>query len=386
MTAFNFSKFLSRIAKKGDNTDGIIDARLEKARGKTEEPVQVTEEQLSGDYRAKKEVGTITEDLLEDVRTGAGDALVEGMLNSSKSTLHKHRNGEASAGDINKVEEQRLARKDRQEKEEQELANETGKKSRLLDNDTSKDDGLKLAGWKWGFTRTAGPVAPNSPDAIYYCCGCGQTYDENAMECDRCHARGLIKRAPGKYLPKPLDTSKPMPTIQSAGAQGKVVTAQWSWERKDPFSALVDEEGGSDIGTTVSDLEEDSGDILPGEDTSLTRERLKELRNPAFDLPKEEEVVDFSEDLEKEPVFEETIAGRTTATGTRMDIMEVACLDMGKYENEFGQLDKAGERQLVADVMAYLVEEHPEMRKNITPKMLNLTKIRDGKAFYLKPV
>ena len=91
-SSFNFSKFLTALAEKAGNTEGIIDARLEKARGDTKEPGQITEEQLAGDYRAKEEEETITEDLLEKVRTGSGDALVEGMLNTSKSKLVQHRN------------------------------------------------------------------------------------------------------------------------------------------------------------------------------------------------------------------------------------------------------------------------------------------------------
>ena len=396
-SSFNFSKFLTALAEKAGNTEGIIDARLEKARGDTKEPGQITEEQLAGDYRAKEEEETITEDLLEKVRTGSGDALVEGMLNTSKSKLVQHRNEDASAGDINKVEEQRLARKDRQEMEKQELANETGKKSRLLDNNTSKSDGLKLAGWQWGFTRTAGMVDRTSPDSYFYCKGCGQTYDEQAPKCERC-GDSNIARIPGKYMPKPkldanpaLDTGKPMPKIQSA--KGRVVTARWSFETqdpRDPFNVLDqarEDEGETDFAPRrPSRMVEDEGDVLPGDDPSLTEGALGELKDPAFNLLEDDTDVDFSADEEKVDLFAETVSGRTKATGTRMDIMEVACLDMGKYENEFGQLDHSMEKQLVADIMAYLVEEHPEMRKKITPKMLNLTKIRDGKVFYLKPV
>jgi hypothetical protein len=376
MTSFNLSKFLSARAKKEDLS--VTDEQLDKSRGgEKKTPTSITEDQLSDGYRGK-EGDTITEERLEKVRTGGGESLVEGMLNTSKSKLHKHRNEEASAGDINKVEEQRLANKKRQETEKQEPSSETGKKNRLLDNNTSKSDGLKLAGPEWGFTKEARMVPRTSPEAMFWCRQCGTTYDEKpAMDqsgamCEKCG--GIkIERIPGKYYTKPrdgelspahLDPTKPMPKLQSG--IGRIVTAQWAFDNGTPEAA------GQAVARDIMDI---GSDVEAGDAIDDMSDFQPENVLSADDIDADEDVK-----------FEEDVAGRTSAGGTRMEIIEIRCRDIDSYKNEAGQLDNEGETRMISDIMAFMATEHPEMRQDISSKMLNTTKIRDGKVFYLRPL
>ena len=126
---------------------------------KTAEDAEITEKQLH-DGKKDNEVDEITQLQLEEVRSDkepeetvevqlnkvrkeAQATLVEEQLNSSKSKLVKHRNEEASLGNINKLEEQRLKGKTA-EKEEYKSAAAEDKDSQYW-KIKSSPDGLKLA-------------------------------------------------------------------------------------------------------------------------------------------------------------------------------------------------------------------------------------------------
>ena len=131
-----------RPIKTAESKDpSITEDQLHKGKD-SKEPTSITQKQLD-DYRGKEEENT-TEARLEKVRTGNDGRVTEGLLNESKSKLVKHRNSETHTGDINKLEEQRVANKKRQETEEQKAIAETDKDLRFWEKPAGKD-GLKLA-------------------------------------------------------------------------------------------------------------------------------------------------------------------------------------------------------------------------------------------------
>lgn len=399
MTTFNFNKFLSKIAKKGDAES--TEAKLREDSGCcNDSPDTLTEKQIDKDRKENKE--TTTEEKLEKVRTGSSDSLVEGLLNSSKSKLHQHRNEDTSAGDMCKIEEQRIKNKNRQETEKQETSSETGKKNRLLDY-ISKDDGLKLASWGWEFGKISKVVPKGSVEAFCYCKDCGTAYDvkpsmtSGGQMCEKCGGINIseIEGAKGgvsgdsdtSISPIQLNTSKPMPKLQSS--QKKVVTAGSSWDFNDDLEPVDLEPGYESEARKIMDSDE--VDILPEEDdSSISGKALKELRNPAFDSNNDgAENADFSEDEDEEeeaPNFEEETVGISTATGTKLLTIQVTCFNTEAYEDDLGTIDDDGKKRFMTDVLAHLVTVHPEMRENISSNMLNTSKIQDGKVSYQLPV
>jgi len=139
---FNLQAYLTqKTAKKNKKDVSTTEGQLG---NKNDGPKDVTEKQLE-DGRNESKVAT-TEKLLEKARTGAATTLTEGQLDGSKSKLVQHRNAETSAGNINKLEEQRIAAKNTPEKEKYEAASETDKK--LMLPEVKGKDGLKTASVK----------------------------------------------------------------------------------------------------------------------------------------------------------------------------------------------------------------------------------------------
>ena len=127
-------------AKKVKPTEALPERTLRNTPSINGEPEVITEKQLEGGRNETKE--TITEAKLEQVRTGSAETLTENLLDSSKSKLVQHRNAEASAGDMSKLEEKRLESKP-VEKEKYEAASETDKKREF--QEVKGKDGLKTA-------------------------------------------------------------------------------------------------------------------------------------------------------------------------------------------------------------------------------------------------
>lgn len=122
------------------NGNEHIDMRLRDAHEKA--PDVINEKQLES-YRAT-EANVAIEKLLEDKRTGEETEITEKRLDTHKSKFaNKYRNPDAHAGDINKLEEQRLLN-DPSEKEKYEAASSAPKEFRWWENTKSSDD-LKLA-------------------------------------------------------------------------------------------------------------------------------------------------------------------------------------------------------------------------------------------------
>jgi len=139
MATFN----LKKQAKKDnhdnhDDHDDHIERRLKNEH--KDQKNMITEKQLK-DYITETEV-QLTEKQLEDNR-GGPEGTTEARLNASTSKLMKHRDESTHIGDINKLEEQRLANKP-VEKEEYKPASETPKALRWWEKSDSPD-GLKLA-------------------------------------------------------------------------------------------------------------------------------------------------------------------------------------------------------------------------------------------------
>jgi len=122
------------------NGDIPIGSRLMEEHGNV--PNELTEKQLDKD-RVPEENVTI-EKLLEKTRLGGADMLPEGRFNTETSKLTKYRNPSSYKGNINKIEEQRLAGNP-VEKEKYSDTSETPKKLRWWEEGGKSPDGLKLA-------------------------------------------------------------------------------------------------------------------------------------------------------------------------------------------------------------------------------------------------
>ena len=177
MSIFNLKK--SAAKKKVDDSDKGIPARLNEDHGGEKDTI--TEKQLETEGYYALEPDVTTEKQLDDVREGESHALPEKRLDDSKSKLYKHRNPSAYEGDINKLEEKRLAGKPTED-EKYKPASSTPKKMRWWE--AKSPDGLKIASnkkqtkeaqaeyfennperWKdefWGDEATD-PVAPSAP-------------------------------------------------------------------------------------------------------------------------------------------------------------------------------------------------------------------------------
>jgi hypothetical protein len=142
MSNFNLKNYWKQIfsSKKEDSKGDQIETKLNEKNKKEEEVQELTEKLLQKHRQDTEE--TITEKKLEKVRAGSEEMLVEGQLNKSKSTIVKHRNEAVAKGNINKLEEKRLAG-ETMESEKQEPASEVDKPRRFWE--TKSPDGLKLA-------------------------------------------------------------------------------------------------------------------------------------------------------------------------------------------------------------------------------------------------
>jgi len=133
---FNMKKYAA--SKKSPDGDMPIESKL-RVKPAADEPQQVSEAQL--DDRREGTEDWLTEKKLENRRTGAAETLRSERLDASDSGLVMHRNKSAYEGDINKLEEQRLANSP-VEKEKYEPA-------AVFDKRTMKeikgDDGLRTA-------------------------------------------------------------------------------------------------------------------------------------------------------------------------------------------------------------------------------------------------
>lgn len=130
---------------KKEKSETPIEKKLVDLKSPRPEPQVVNEKQLD-DYRAEPPTAT-TEKQLESSRkkASASDGLVEARLNDAKGGTVKHRNEDAHKGNINKLEELRLSGKKSpvQEEEEYDDASSTPKDMRFKNK--ANADGLKLA-------------------------------------------------------------------------------------------------------------------------------------------------------------------------------------------------------------------------------------------------
>lgn len=129
---FNLKRYAEKKVKEGDIHN---EKRLQKEHVDT--PNVITEKQLDKDRVQEK--NSTTEKQLEVARKGGNPAIIERSLNEAKGGFHKHRNTSAYKGDINKVEEKRLATK-KQEDEKYELASKTPKNKRWWDSLKASSD------------------------------------------------------------------------------------------------------------------------------------------------------------------------------------------------------------------------------------------------------
>lgn len=134
------SKFNLKTYKK---QDGDVHTNKALQVDHVDAPNQITDKQLEKDKHVDNSPTVTTEKQLKDVRDDGDAITIEGRLNKAKPRFDiKHRNEDAYTGDINKLEEKRVA-SDKSEDEKYELASDTPKALRWWE--TKTNDGLKLA-------------------------------------------------------------------------------------------------------------------------------------------------------------------------------------------------------------------------------------------------
>jgi len=316
---FNFKNYI-----KIDGSDPI-GSRLMKEHGNI--PNEITEKQLDRDRITEKDV-TI-EKLLEKNRTGEADILPEGRLNSEKSKLSKYRNSSAFEGDINKIEEWRLAN-DPVEDEKYSNSSSTPKKLRWWEENKSPD-GLKLTSNKKQIKTSE--YTPNYWDE--------DVVDENNDE----DFEDFEDFEEGDELS--FDVDKGLGRIKDV----------WNEEG-------VEE----DISRPV--LSEDDFTIV--EDTSIPKpENIEDLE----DLEEVEDAGTFDivenelSDEEELPVFEEIAFNQGEVGGTN--------LTSGSVKIN-GTID---EDKIARDVSDFLNDMHPDL--NITEDSIDLSKVSEGIVSFL---
>lgn len=125
--SFNLKKYADK--KKINDGDKLNEVKLQQEHSSA--PNSITQKQLERDR--VKEKGVLTEKLLEKKRLGGAEKILEKRLDDSTSKLVKHRNSKAYAGNLNKVEEQRIS-KSKQEDEKYVPASKSPKGKRWWDS------------------------------------------------------------------------------------------------------------------------------------------------------------------------------------------------------------------------------------------------------------
>ena len=119
-------------------------------------PDEVSEAQLKKNHVGEQEV--ITEKLLDKNRSDDDHKTIEKRLNDAKA---KHRNKAAYKGDINKLEEQRISKKEKVK--EYELASETPKSLKWWN--VKSQDGLKIASNTTQEKKVASKITTSGPSS-----------------------------------------------------------------------------------------------------------------------------------------------------------------------------------------------------------------------------
>ena len=203
---FNLSQFIEKTAAEVAG-DTHIEQKLRDAKPPLSEPEVITEKQLDDNENHEDGEGFQIETRLEKVRTGAATVLVEKLMDDSKSKIVQHRNSEAFEGDINKLEEQRIAKKKTAESEKPELASEIDKPRRFYE--AGPDDfELRLAKME----RVAS--GQGNPDFLHFV----------VNDIFTCHDQGLLER-------KGLDVVVLMSAACNEFLTGKEVYDDAFWDK-----------------------------------------------------------------------------------------------------------------------------------------------------------
>lgn len=321
-------------AKKDEtNLDLHTEVRLRSKPVINDEPGTVTQDQLEDQREGEPEA--LTEKQLDKARTGSAEALTEGLLDKSGSKLVKHRNPDAHMGNINKLEEQRLARDDRQEKEKYKPANSAPKGARFLEKKPGKgDDDLRLA-------KTAGKWDMWGPED-YEGFGAAQGLMEDPTEgvdiTDLLRDKEQEEAVRGERGPRDINRKKRRDISK--------VDLELRKSRPDLF-------------------EEDAGDVPP---------------------------IDVKEDIEEDEVpgaptkaFQEfTVGDKPEGASAEAPAHSLAVLESSDPESYVDEATgKVDVKRLVSDAVAFLASEHPEMREKISPRMFSLTRAKEGILTYV---
>jgi hypothetical protein len=334
----------------------------------TKAPESVSEVQLD-DYRTDNDKFTITliEKNLDKSREEADPMLLEASLEKSKSKLHKHRNPEASKGDINKVEEQRLADKKRQETEKTELASETPKKHQFWNESAGEDKLLLAGGFPIRIVTAMGARCDlcermfDSHDGGQICTKCDKTF------CPRCEV---------EHFEEMQDICK---SCNSGGGTWQIATQKKT-------AQLTDSE-------TDLDLEEESpeavGEKSLNEDLTRIKSLLQEEKIISGENPEDEDggddLKDLLEDegleLKKKPlgvpanpegpavdrIFTDVSKGRDESTGTPVE-QRALIFNLARFSWTDGDTDP-----IIDQALRFLKRKHPQANLDESSLILDTT-------------
>ena len=335
MTTFNLKKYLEKNAKKSE--DATLTEHQLRNTGKTtpKEPEQISEAQLAK-QRSGKDPDTVIEKQLEKVRKESGsETLIEKQLDSSKSKIVSHRS-DTYSGNVNKLEEQRLAGKP-VEKEKYEDAATTDKKKMFPE--VKGKDGLKTAGkmtvkadlkadifevldQQGAFQKQWKPADYMSflSKQIH---GISQQQVQSIMN-EYLASKKQVAQAPVAGTPPVAPaTSAPLPMSSSKQAVKTAQSAEyWLGEEENddpdltPRDIDVDTIVESPIGTVIKDDDFEIDDLDDDEEDEL--DKAIEEATKGVEVPGESELNAIEKgDLEDEPTDQAPVF--TITTPTRLD-------------------------------------------------------------------
>jgi len=354
------------------NGDEHIEMRLRNVNKGSEEAEVINESQLE-DYRAT-EKDVLTEKLLEKNRTGAADRTVEARLeNQDPKNGVKYRNPDAYTGDINKLEEKRLASKP-VEKEEYESATIKSKSGKWWDS--KSPDGLKLA--------SDSSLKKNAINELSFDKPRWQDVGEEDAEQDDFSITEeeedveVEDAEKEKATPSPEETqkSKPITIIQTKEGEEpipylfmKVHYSPESFENEVEIKeAILDK---------VLQVKPELANFITPENISLKGFDQAYVRVTGDSLigliGKQEEVK--QEGIKEEIVpdtFEEISYEEKDIEGTLMAIGSV------KINAEIHEVNRD---MIIRDVVDYINEKHPAL--NLTEESLDLSKLSSGEVSFI---
>lgn len=363
------SKFNLKDYKKSDG-DLHTDKMLQEQH--VDAPQQISEKQLD-EKRIDKEPDSVSEKQLDKVRADDEGRTIEGRLNQDKARFDiKHRNKDAYNGDINKVEEKRIA-SDKMEDEKYEVAADTNKELRWWE--TKTNDGLKLASTSKAMTKIAAGDEEEDVDELAPIKGVGPKEDaQRFRELGRMWGameEGVDDSDPGnEFIGEKEESDKDIEAELGSASKDLFVAkkndpisipgmpyAAFYSIGYDPDAWANPDELGQAVIDKVLELRPDlegriSSDMLaPGKPIGNVSYMNLRLIGDMFSPDFREEAVEGVETAED---FVELDFGKTDVGGTPMIVGKIKI-------NESINMDEEEVRSAIAD---FISDKHPEIKIN----------------------